>query len=302
MHKPSLTQLVYNATFPRPRASDPASFAAHITRNLVPEVRIETCTFYGGLDTIEAQYPGLDYSYKPHRLRLSRFPWHRRLFRVFDHLGLTEAEISSLCRWEGTKSARERYEKEEGVKVKDTTADTVQPAAPAPTPSAEVHYYEGTELVGDLDSPLEISPAATVVADEMSEVVVDYVSRESSDDESSDEEIESCGVELNNRLLAATAARERGANVPLDEVWEQWLKEASERGGAYAEMINAIRTGRPLNYASNNPTSPLPRSNGANLTTALAHFTGSYVQPSSLDLLASNTAIRRSSNQASGTA
>ena len=130
MHMPSLSQLVYNTTFPRPRTSDPASFAAHITRNLVPEVRIETSTFYGSLDCIEAQYPGLDYSYGPHRMRLGRFPWHRRLFRVFDELRLTEAEISSLCRWEGTKSARERYEKEEGVKVQDTTANGVRPASP----------------------------------------------------------------------------------------------------------------------------------------------------------------------------
>ncbi|EAA66537.1 hypothetical protein AN0438.2 [Aspergillus nidulans FGSC A4] len=190
MHKPSLAQIVHRATFPRQRTSDPATFAAHIALNLVPEVRIETSTFYGSLDSVEAQYPGLDYSYGPHRMRLSRFPWHRKLFRVFDELGLTEAEISSLCRWEGTKSARQRYEKEEA---------------------------EETE-------------------------------------ESSEEEMESCGVELHHRLLAATAARERGANVPLDEDWEQWLKEAGERG-SYTDVLNAIRRGQPLNYLYDLPAS-----------------------------------------------
>ena len=63
MHKPSIAQIVYNTTFPRPKPADPPSFSVHITRNLVPEVRVETAAFYGSLDSIEAQYPGLDYSW-----------------------------------------------------------------------------------------------------------------------------------------------------------------------------------------------------------------------------------------------
>ncbi|KAL4891691.1 hypothetical protein BDV59DRAFT_181504 [Aspergillus ambiguus] len=247
MHKPSLAQIVHSATFPRPRTSDPATFSAHITRHLVPEVRIETSTFYGSLDSVEAQYPGLDYSYPPHRMRLSRFHWHRRLFRVFDELGLTESEIASLCRWEGTKSARERYEKEEGIKVRDTTADAIRPATPPPLPSIELHFAGGSERVEEPPSPIE--NAADVVDLDLlvDDRGVDCDLSRAEQDLSDDDTMESCGVALNHRLLAASAAREQGANVPLDEDWEQWLKEARERG-SYADVLDAIRTGQPLNF------------------------------------------------------
>lgn len=259
MHKPSIAQLVYNATFPRPKTSDPASFSAHITRNLVPEVRIETSTFYGSLDCIEAQYPGLDYSYPPHRMRLSRFPWHRKLFKVFDELGLTEAEISSLCRWEGTKSARERYEKEEGVTVLDTTAQNVRPATPAPPPSIEFHADNSTQPYSEEEAVVEGDPSGVPIVPRGTSLQSD-----DEDEESSDEEMESYGLELNQRLLYATAARERGADIPLDEDWEQWLKEAVERGN-YSDMLQAITSGQPLNRFSSNQSSPWPTSSNAAL-------------------------------------
>ncbi|OSS52446.1 hypothetical protein B5807_01871 [Epicoccum nigrum] len=123
MHrKTPISVLVYNALFPSPTPTDPPSFSAHLSKNLVGEVRIETANFYGSLDTIEARYPGLNYAYRPHRKRLGRFPHHRRLFDAFDALGLTESEIQGFCRWEGTLWARERYERDEGVRVVDTTA------------------------------------------------------------------------------------------------------------------------------------------------------------------------------------
>ena len=51
-------------------------------------------------------------------MRLGRFPHHRKLFRAFDDLGLTYGEIQDFCCWEGTKWARERYEKDEGISVR----------------------------------------------------------------------------------------------------------------------------------------------------------------------------------------
>ncbi|KAL1971856.1 hypothetical protein VTN31DRAFT_1944 [Thermomyces dupontii] len=242
MHKPSISQLIYNATFPHPRSSDPVSFSAHVSRNLVAEVRQETMSFYGTLNCIEAQYPGLDYTYGPHRLRLSRWPWHRKLFRVFDELGLTDAEIHSLCRWEGTRSAKERYEKEEGIIVRDTTADNVRPATPRPLPSIE--FSPAHELY--VKPPQSKEPES---GEEYRKTGVDTLSAHLDADESSDEEMESYGVQLNQRLLYATAARERGANVPLDEVWEQWLKEAAERGN-YSDMLQAVRSGQPLDVST----------------------------------------------------
>ena len=122
-----IAHLLYNHLFPHPGPNDPPSFSAHLARNLVPEVRIEVATFYGDLNSTEARYPGLNYAYAPHRLRLGRFKHHRRLFDAFDDLGLTYGEIQDFCCWEGTKWARERYEKDEGIKVHDTTGDDIGP-------------------------------------------------------------------------------------------------------------------------------------------------------------------------------
>jgi hypothetical protein len=122
-----ISQLVYAQLFPNPGPNDPATFAAHLQKNLVGEVRIETATFYGSLDTTEARYPGLNYASAPHRKRLGRFPHHARLFQAFDNLGLTESEIHGFCRWEGTLWARERYQRDEGVTVQDTTGNEIGP-------------------------------------------------------------------------------------------------------------------------------------------------------------------------------
>lgn len=141
MRKPSLKQVVYNALIPHPGASDPTSFTELAQRYLCREVRSETQQFYGNLGgSLEALYPGLDYTHSPHRMRLSRFQWHSALFKVFDDLRLTDAEISSLCTWERTKAARERYEKEFGVKVRDTTGEGAK-KDPEVFPSVVVHFY-----------------------------------------------------------------------------------------------------------------------------------------------------------------
>lgn len=302
MHKPSLAQIVYDAIFSRPRPTDPSSFSAHIARNLVPEVRIETSAFYGSLDCIEAQYPGLDYSYGPHRMRLGRFPWHRKLFKVFDDLGLTEDEISSLCRWEGTKSARERYEKEEGVTVRDTTADSIGGATPTPAPSIELHTNTLTTE--------RRQPEPRVVADG-DEADVEMLARRTvyplgNDEElSSDEEMESYGVRLNQRLLVATAARERGADVPLDEDWEQWLKEAVERGNSL-DMVQAVRTGQPLNLLSNPHSASLPAPRSTSVPVTPSPIPGQLLLSTQSNIIPpvvhANSGLRTWSNHASGTA
>lgn len=116
---------VYNTLYPRRLHTDPQSFTDHLNTNLVSEVRIETQRFYGGLETVEARYPGLNYTHGPHIKRLSYFPHHKRLFEAFVELGLTEGEILGLCRWEGTLWARQRYERDEGCRVRDTTGEEI---------------------------------------------------------------------------------------------------------------------------------------------------------------------------------
>jgi hypothetical protein len=120
-----IEHLVYECIFSKPRPGDPQNFHDFLQRQLLPEVRSETACFYGSLDSLETQYPGFDYSYLPHRMRLGRYTWHRRLFYAFDKLRLTTSEIAGLTKWEGTKCAKERFEKVLSIKIRDTTGDYI---------------------------------------------------------------------------------------------------------------------------------------------------------------------------------
>ncbi|KAL8952249.1 MAG: hypothetical protein Q9222_001835 [Ikaeria aurantiellina] len=260
MHKPSLPPLVYARLFPTPKPTDPPNFHTYISKQLVPEVRAETARFYGHIDCVEAQYPGLDYAMQAHRLRLSRFPHHRRLFQIFDELRLTNHEIQSLCKWEGTRWARERYEKDTMSKVRETTWDDVAPAIPEP-PTVTRMSLPGVGWRSTVDHTNQRRAGSRTTADAMDILCQDVSDKAdqqpedsarggqlgdeeddeegqgSEDDdeqqeaeESEDELQQSVGVELNQRLMAATEARSRGEEAVLDADWEQWLKEAAERG------------------------------------------------------------------------
>ena len=241
MHQANISQVVYRHLYPRPRQNDPSSFSSHVTRNLVPEVRVETATFYGALDCLEAQYPGLNYTYPPHRRRLGRFPWHRRLFRAFDELGLTDSEILSICQWEGTKSAKDKYERDAGQIIVDTTLDDIPLATPPGSPKAEFYtpspllQAEGTRTTQIIEDVMRHTSHGSMYND------LDDSAEEESDmeDMATLPRIESIGDELNRQLRAAAEARMRGDNVVLDEQWEQWLKEALERNGAPSESLRA---------------------------------------------------------------
>ena len=220
-------QLVYGYMFPKPRQSDPQDFHSLLQRYLILEVRQETHSFYGHLDTPEAKYPGLDYTHPIHRIRLGRWQWHRRLFRAFDALRLTPNEIAGLTKWEGTRWAKERYERDQGIRIRDTTADGfpnyVDPDDPYSAQSMRALSEETEDPVaaegehgdGDVD------------ADDN-----DNESEEDDDDEESDEELESVGVALNERLRERVAMRNMSGDnsMPLDEEWENWLKHALESG------------------------------------------------------------------------
>lgn len=205
-------QVVYECMFPKPKSSDPQNFQGLLQRQLVPEVRLETQAFYGHLSSQEAKYPGLDYSYPPHRVRLSRYPWHRRLFRAFDTLRLTKSEIAGLTKWEGTRWAKERFEREQGIVIRDTTSD---------------------DIADWVEPELRVSSHHTLGNVEMEDSQDADVDEPEGMDEDSDMELsQSVGIALNERLRAAVAQREAGnAGTPLDEEWEQWLKDAVEAGG-----------------------------------------------------------------------
>ncbi|KAL8850568.1 MAG: hypothetical protein Q9221_004525 [Calogaya cf. arnoldii] len=222
MHKPSLAPIIYARLYPAPKPTDPPNFQVHINKLLVPEVRLETARFYGHIDCIEAQYPGLDYAVTAHRMRLGRFPYHRRLFQIFDQLRLTDYEIQTLCRWEGTRWARERYEKDVGSRVRDTTwEDIIEARQETPTVTR-------TQLQATDQPEMHLANQDNVMEHWVQDA---HDERNYNEEQESEDELQqSVGVELNQRLMAATEARNRGEEAVLDADWEQWLKEAAERG------------------------------------------------------------------------
>ena len=240
MHRKNpISVLVYNALFPNPSPNDPPSFSAHLSKNLVGEVRIETATFYGSLDTIEARYPGLNYAHAPHRKRLGRFPHHRRLFDAFDRLGLTDSEIQGFCRWEGTLWARERYERDEGVKVRDTTGMEIGEWVDRRRTTSS-RGKNSINVKTDIEVEIEEVPSSTEITDP---VRPDTEMHDSSEDEDEEEEQvldESVGYALNQRLMQAAALREQGRDVPMDPEWEQYLKDAQERGELNVEATREV--------------------------------------------------------------
>lgn len=226
MKRPSVHDIVFDRQYPKPKQNEPQNFYAHVQRNLVPEVRVEVQTFYGALDSLEAQYPGLDYTYEPHRRRLSRFQWHRRLFRIFDELNLTSDEILSICQWEGTKSAKDKYEAETGRKIRDTTADGVVIAART-EPQAIVHS--------------KLQPVRKTLSETMARgEALDGPFSEAADQSDEDEIEASVGIQLNQQLM-----READGDSAHDGPLEEWWKYVHERDADRDSVLQAIRAGHP---------------------------------------------------------
>lgn len=239
MHrKTQISVLVYNALYPNPTSADPPSFGAHLEKNLVGEVRIETQNFYGALVSVEARYPGLNYAHAPHRKRLGRFPHHKRLFDVFDQLGLTESEIRGFCRWEGTLWARQRYERDEGIKVRDTTGIEIGEWVDTRKTRGASHSgptAKGINVKVDIEVEIEEVADGEEVTDALRPT--DTEMQDGNDDDAGDDaETENEPLdphnlddttrsELNARLAELTA------NMAMDPAFELYLKEALERGG-----------------------------------------------------------------------
>lgn len=235
----SIEKLVYTQLFPKARATDPEDFDAFLNRHLIAEIKSETLAFYGQLETLESKYPGLDYTNRTHRIRLSRYTWHRRLFRALDALGLTPAEISNLSRWQGTKWAKEKYEKETGVEIRDTAADGI------PTWDDELGRAVGDEREVSNNDEEAASQDNAQEEEESSDADNNHDQGQEArgdaqgDEEASESEFRSVGVELNRRLLAGAARREAGdVNAVLDEEWEQWLKHIVDNGLLYPNIAS----------------------------------------------------------------
>ena len=251
-------QLVYDAMFPKPSPANPQNFHALLQRHLIFEVRQEVHSFYGHLETPEAKYPGLDYSHPTHRIRLSRWQWHRRLFRAFDALRLTPSEIANLTKWEGTKWAKERYEREQGITIHDTTADCFPDRIKVdyPTPPVRSHrqsslHHNAAAVPDDSHARQRQQPhrSQPPPQQQRQQPQSQDDDEEDDDDSSSDEDeevLESVGASLNERLRERVALRNVSGDhsVPLDEEWENWLKNAVESGQLPHVAQQIARAGR----------------------------------------------------------
>lgn len=243
-----IAHVLYAHLFPHPGPNDPPTFSAHLARNLVPEVRIEVATFYGDLNSAEARYPGLNYCHPPHRMRLGRFKHHRRLFQAFDDLGLTYNEIQEFCCWEGTKWARERYERDEGVKVVDTTGDEIGPFVDRRELRREELGRRGS-ITRKTDIQVVVEDRGRI--EERDEEMSDADSEGGEDEENEveaaiDEAAQETAAleehisELSRRRQHSINNREQEYNRRIMAAWEQglaltpelenYLKEQSERG------------------------------------------------------------------------
>ena len=270
MKKPRLEELIMLRLYILKKDGDPIDWQTHVRHNLVPEVRKETIRFYGPIDCLESQYPGLNYSKSAHRLRLSHFQHHRRLFRVFDQLKLTDNEIQKLCKWEGTRYARETYEAKNLI-IRDTTWEGVVDCSRNPTTASRLLLRQADGNAGTTAHPHGIyrrnEKAEKEHVEEVSEV-------------GSDDEVQlSIGVELNQRLLAATEARARGEDVTIDADWEEWLKEAAERS---RQPELADWTSAQIHYLGTHVhwDSPVPEIMSDNRTPEHAALQASYPSPS----------------------
>ncbi|KAH9826299.1 hypothetical protein Tdes44962_MAKER03559 [Teratosphaeria destructans] len=244
--------------------NDPPSFSAHLARNLVPEVRIEVATFYGDLNSTEARYPGLNYCCGPHRMRLGRFKHHRRLFEAFDALGLTYGEIQEFCCWEGTKWARERYEKDEGIKVLDTTGDEIGPFVDRREVRAAGYADEArrrqsitrqTDISVIVEETANRRLSSHAEEDMEDEEMSDADESEADDDPATEEPPQEAALR-EQHIADVTRRREQAITQRIITAWEQgqslppeieqYLKEQSERGtlSAGLDLRSVLDTSR----------------------------------------------------------
>ena len=227
MHKPSVERLVYQYLYPKPKANDPVDFLDYARMYLVPEVRNETLRFYGAVACLESQYPGLDYSNRGHRLRLGQFRYHRRLFAAFDDLRLTPYEIDSLCRWEGTKWAKEKYEREHNAVIRDTTWDGIPACEPRKLPTVTRGIYMEGKGGGLIQTKTLYGQDASMSGMHAGDGTVD----DESEQESTDGLAARSAARTFSRHRASTSAMYyQGGQADHDSAWEQWMKDATERG------------------------------------------------------------------------
>lgn len=136
---------------------------------------------------------------------------------------MTKGEILSICQWEGTKSAKDKYEAETGRIILDTTLEGVE-AAPQGLPHAVMHWRPQRQ------------PSTETMA-HVGAMDADIPEAEHSDEEGYEVSV---GAQLNDQLMAAAEG-----DCPTDGPLEEWLKYMTEREADRDSVLQAIRAGHP---------------------------------------------------------
>jgi hypothetical protein len=168
-----------------------------------------------------------------------------------------------LCRWEGTLWARQRYERDEGIRVLDTTGTEIQPWVDRrPLPRRKAGRSPASHIKVKTDIEIEIEEMRNTPTPAPQSQQEDTAMQDATAQiEDSDEELESVGIELNQRLIAAAAAREHiglpNSDIPMDPAWEAYLKEAAERGGIpfMGDVSSSLRAAALARLSALNATS-----------------------------------------------
>lgn len=150
-----------------------------------------------------------------------------------------------LVRWEGTLWARQRFERDECIKVKDTTGDGISEWVDMRRVKKGLGHSNRIKVKTEIEVTEGMDPMADGLASDpiQPEDDLSEVDDEDDDDDNMDEDVDvafhaednppSVGHDLNRRLLQAIAARNQGMNIELDPEFEDYMKRLIESGGLH---------------------------------------------------------------------
>lgn len=142
---------------------------------------------------------------------------------MFDELGLTNDETLNLCQWEGTRAAKERYEREAQTEVKTTTGLDLPAATRGSGPRA---IWEDWSRSGSQPAP---STHDTILEEEEDTEDKDVPEPQQGTEETSENIVGLVRDAMQERLA--------GTSLVISEEWEEWLKDALERHSVDVDVI-----------------------------------------------------------------
>ena len=146
---------------------------------------------------------------------------------AFEDLRLTRGEIHALCHWEGTKWAKEKYERDHNVVIRDTTWDGIADYEPRKRPTVTRGIYMEGNGGLILQNRGGYMPDHSMGGMELGDAQADEESEADSNDGLM---ARSMRAAFNSNHLSPPHVRYGAPNINLDPAWEQLMKDAAETG------------------------------------------------------------------------